>query len=67
LHTVIILVNTLLTRIFLPPWHNESSVGAHSSALDANSAAKIRFSLEMHKRFKGKSALAADFIENVKQ
>ena len=54
MHTVIILVNTLLTRIFLPPWHNESSVGAHSSALDANSAAKIQLSLEMHKRFKGK-------------
>jgi hypothetical protein len=41
LHTVIILVNTLLTRIFLPPWHNESSVGVNLITLDAKSAAKI--------------------------
>ena len=41
LHTVIILVNTLLTRIFLPPWHNESSVGVNRITLDAKSAAKI--------------------------
>ena len=43
LHTVIILVNTLLTRIFLPPWHNESSVGVNLITLDAKSAAKIQF------------------------
>ena len=29
LHVVIILVNTHLTRIFLPPWHNVGSVGVH--------------------------------------
>ena len=29
LHVVIILVNTHLTRIILPPWHNVSSVGVH--------------------------------------
>ena len=41
LHTVIILVNTHLTRILLPPWYNENSVGAHLSALDAKTGAKI--------------------------
>ena len=41
LHTVIILVNTHLTRIFLPPWHNESSVGVNLITLDANPAAKV--------------------------
>ena len=35
LHTVIVLVNNLLTRIILPPWHNVSSVGVHLSTLDA--------------------------------
>jgi hypothetical protein len=29
LHVVIILVNTHLTHIILPPWHNVSSVGVH--------------------------------------
>ena len=29
LHIVIILVNTHLTRIPLPPWHNVGSVGVH--------------------------------------
>ena len=41
LHTVIILVNTHLTRIFLPPWHNESSVGVNLITLDAFSDAKV--------------------------
>jgi hypothetical protein len=41
LHTVIILVNTHLTRIFLPPWHNESSVGVNLITLDANLDAKV--------------------------
>ena len=41
LHTVIILVNTHLTRIVLPPWHNESSVGVNLITLDANSDAKV--------------------------
>jgi hypothetical protein len=40
LHTVIILVNTLLTRIFLPPWHNESSVGVNLITLDAKICCK---------------------------
>ena len=41
LHTVIILVNTHLTRIALPPWHNESSVGVNLITLDAFSDAKV--------------------------
>ena len=41
LHTVIILVNTHLTRIVLPPWHNESSVGVNLITLDAFSGAKV--------------------------
>ena len=41
LHVVIILVNTHLTRIALPPWHNESSVGVNLITLDAFSDAKV--------------------------
>jgi hypothetical protein len=35
LHIVIILVNSHLTRIVLPPWHNASSVGVNRITLDA--------------------------------
>jgi hypothetical protein len=51
LHVVIILVNTHLTRIILPPWHNVGSVGVNPITLDAFLGAKLRIKTHSRKLF----------------
>jgi len=51
LHIVIILVNTHLTRIILPPWHNVSSVGVNPITLDALLGAKLTRKSHSHNLF----------------